>query len=113
MDLVYFAWGCFRDFVSRPGGSPSKPRPRFVYPAILSLRIRRQRGGAFAERALHHDRVEPAAELEADARMRADHLEAGFGMDPDRTGIGGIADHRNHLPVAARLAFNDQPLQQQ
>src|SRR5882672_7036935 len=25
--LVYFAWGCFRDFVSRPGGSPPKPRP--------------------------------------------------------------------------------------
>src|SRR6266567_4276186 len=102
MDLVYFAWGCFRDFVSRPGGSPPKPRSghprslarsmgtlsafrrrpwamadrslfelrrtsRFAHPAILGLRVRRQRGGAVAERALHHHRVEPAAEFEADA----------------------------------------------
>src|SRR6266496_287863 len=102
MDLVYFAWGCFRDFVSRPGGSPPKPRPghtrslarsmgtpfrlppsplglwrtgrssscggpsRFALLAILGLRVRRQRGGAFAERALHHHRVQPAAEFEAD-----------------------------------------------
>src|SRR5438477_8260533 len=61
--LVYFAWGCFRDFVSRPGGSPPKPRPghtrslarrrsssddgQVALPtlAILSLLFRRQRRG--------------------------------------------------------------------
>ena len=45
--------------------------------------------------------------------MRSDHLEAGFGVDPDRARIGGIADHGDHLPVAARLTFGDQPLHQQ
>ena len=44
--------------------------------------------------------------------MRPDQLESAFGMNADRTGIGGIADHGDHLPVAARLAFSDQPLQQ-
>ena len=67
---------------------------------------------AFTERALHHHGVEPAAEFEADIRMRPDHLEAGLGVNADRAGIGGIADHRDHLPVAARLAFGDQPLHQ-
>src|SRR6267154_3423870 len=135
MLFVYFAWGCFRDFVSRPGGSPPKPRPGHtrslargmgtlsafrrrplgyggqvaLHPAILGLRVRRQRGGAFAERALHHHRVEPAAEFEADIGMGPDHLKSGPGMDADRAGIGGIADHRDHLAIAPRLALSDQP----
>ena len=67
---------------------------------------------AFTERALHHHGVEPAAELEADIGVRPDHLEPAFGVKADRAGIGGIADHGDHLPVAARLAFRDQPLQQ-
>ena len=33
-------------------------------------------------------------------------------MHADRSGVGGIADHRDHLPIAARLGFGDQPLQQ-
>ena len=74
--------------------------------------IGRQRAAAVAQRALHHHGVEPAAELEADIGMGPDHLESAFGVHADRSGIGGIADHRDHLPIAARLAFGDQPLQQ-
>ena len=33
-------------------------------------------------------------------------------MQLDRGGVGGIADHRDHLPEAARLGFGDQPLEQ-
>ncbi len=44
--------------------------------------------------------------------MGPDHLEAGPGVDADRSSIGGIADHRDHLPVPARLAFADQPQHQ-
>src|SRR6266481_6417468 len=78
----------------------------------LGLRVRRQRGAAVAKRALHHHGVEPAAEFEADAGVRSDHLEAGPGMDADRSGVGGIADHRNHLAIASRFGFGDQRLQQ-
>ena len=74
--------------------------------------ILRHRRRAFAERALHHHGVEPAAEFEADIGVRPDHLEAAFGVNADRAGIGGIADHGDHLPIAARLALGDQPLQQ-
>ena len=42
--------------------------------------------------------------------MRPDHLETAFGMNADRAGIGGIPDHGDHLPVAARLALGNQPL---
>ena len=38
--------------------------------------------GSRAQRALHQHAVEPAAELEADALQRADHLEAAGGMEP-------------------------------
>ena len=44
--------------------------------------------------------------------MRPDHLKAGPAVQADRSGIGGIADHRNHLPVIARHAVVDQSLQQ-
>ena len=44
--------------------------------------------------------------------VRSDHLETAFGVNADRAGIGGVADHRDHLPVAARLALSDQPLHQ-
>src|SRR6202166_2133528 len=72
----------------------------------------RQCFSAVAKRALHHHGVEPAAELEADIGMGPDHLESAFGVHPDRSGVGGIADHRDHLPIAALLAVSDQPLQQ-
>src|SRR4051812_44030886 len=57
--------------------------------------LTRQRPGAFAERALHHHGVQPAAELEADIRVGADHREAASFMHADRTCVGGIADHRD------------------
>jgi len=127
--------GLFSRFCVQAGGSPLKPRSGqtrslarrvgtlsafalragrqvFAHPTILSLRIRRHRARTLAERALHHHGVEPAAEFEADMGMGSDHLKAGSGMDPDRSGVGGVADHRDHLPVAARLAFADQPLHQ-
>ena len=77
-----------------------------------ALPTRRRAVAAVAERALHHHGIEPAAELEADIGMGADHLESAYGVHADRSGVGGIADHRDHLPVAARLRFRDQPLQQ-
>jgi len=80
--------------------------------APSGLRSARERGGAFAERALHHHGVEPAAEFEADVGMGPDHLKSGPGMDADRSGVGGIADHRDHLAIASRFGFGDQPLQQ-
>src|SRR3954449_8651788 len=97
----------------RPGSSWFETRFALLTMRMRTLLpVRRQRGRAFAERALHHHGVEPAAELQADTGMRADHLEAGLGVDADRTGIGGIADHGDHLPEAARLAFTDQPQHQ-
>src|SRR5204862_8359215 len=89
--------------VPHPEGWKALSRP------ILILRHRRS---ARAERALHHHGVEPAAEFEADIRMRPDHLEAARGVHADRSGIGGIADHGDHLAVAAALAFLDQAMQQ-
>ena len=68
---------------------------------------------ALAQRALHHHGVEPAAEFEADRGMGADQCEAQAAVQADRAGIGGIADHRDHLAVAAGLAVRDQPPQQQ
>ena len=44
--------------------------------------------------------------------MGPDHPEPGFAVHADRAGIGGIADHRDHLTIAACLALRDQPLQQ-
>ena len=78
----------------------------------VSLVGGRHGGRAFAERKLHHHGVEPAAEFEADIRMGPDHLKPAFRVHADRPGIGEIADHRDHLPVTARLAFPEQALQQ-
>ena len=44
--------------------------------------------------------------------MGSDHLESASGVDADRSGIGEIADHGDHLPIAARFALGDQPLEQ-
>ena len=44
--------------------------------------------------------------------MRPDHFKAGTGVHADRSGIGGIADHGDHLAIAAALAFLDQAQQQ-
>src|ERR1700744_1946021 len=74
--------------------------------------IRRHRRAAFAKRKLHHHGVEPAAEFEADIRGRSDHVKAAACMEADRPGVGGIADDRDHLPVATALACVDQPLHQ-
>jgi hypothetical protein len=44
---------------------------------------RRHRAGSLAKLPLHHHRVEPAAELEADIRVRPDHLKPTLGMHAD------------------------------
>jgi phosphoribosylformylglycinamidine (FGAM) synthase-like enzyme len=44
--------------------------------------------------------------------MRPDHLKTGAVVHADRSGIGGIADDSDHLPVAAGLALPNQALQQ-
>src|SRR3569623_1976782 len=81
-------------------------------PEMTVKLLPRYRARALAEVALHHHRIQPAAELQADNGMGADHLDASPGVDADRSGIGGIADHRDQLTEAARFAFGDQPLQQ-
>src|SRR5437879_9952770 len=92
------------DGASAPLGAPHHEGGKALSHPILILRHRRS---ARAERALHHHGVEPAAEFEADIRMRPDHLEAARGVHADRSGVGGIADHGDHLAVAAALAFLD------
>ena len=44
--------------------------------------------------------------------MGSDHLEASARVHADRSRVGGIADHGDHLAIAARLAFGDQAAQQ-
>lgn len=55
---------------------------------------------AFAQRALHEDGVEPAAELEADRGEGAGPVEAQGLVQADRASVLRVADHRDHLPVA-------------
>ena len=52
---------------------------------------------------LYHHRVEPTAER-AKLGMRADHLEIAARVHAIEPALAGIADHRDHLPPAARLA---------
>ncbi len=72
----------------------------------------RNRRRAFAERALHHHRVEPATEFEADIAVRADHLKTRARMHADRSEVGRIADHRDHHAIAALFCLSDQRLHQ-
>ena len=44
--------------------------------------------------------------------MGPDHLKSAPSVHADRSGIGGITNHRDHLAIAARLRLGDQPLQQ-
>ena len=54
----------------------------------------------WAECALHHHGVEPAAELVADALEDANHTKAGGAMQFDRRGLRRVADHGDHLAQA-------------
>src|SRR5258707_1224758 len=90
---------------------PRLARKQGIYSVISASGLILRRGHEL-DRALHHHGVEPAAELEADIRMGPDHLKSAPSVHADRSGIGGIADHRNHLAIAARLRLGDQPLQQ-
>src|SRR5205807_227859 len=80
---------------------------------ILVRLIPRHRARAFAEVALHHHGVEPAAELEADILAGADHLEAGRAVHADRGDVGGIADDGHHLAEAALFRLRNQLLHDQ
>jgi len=51
------------------------------------------RGVARAERALHDDAVDPAAELESDRAQRADAHEAVSGVQAYGRGVRAVADH--------------------
>src|SRR5258707_3177574 len=86
---------------TRPGISRFRVRfaPRNDDQEDPELRSVRQRIRPLAKRALHHHGVEPAAELEADIRMGADHLKSAPSVHTDRSGVGGIADHRDHLAI--------------
>src|SRR4051794_31035484 len=98
----------------RGGSVRGKTCPGFA--ALLQATnylLPRYRTRALTKIPLHHDRVQPAAEFQPDAGMRADHFEAGPGVHADRAGIGRIADDGDHLAEAPRLAFDDQPLQQE
>lgn len=53
----------------------------------------RPRGVARAERALHDDAVDPAAELESDRAQRADAHEAVRGVQAYGRGVRAVADH--------------------
>lgn len=53
----------------------------------------RPRGVARAERALHDDAVDPAAELESDGAQRADAHEAVRGVQAYGRGVRAVADH--------------------
>src|ERR1700687_6221054 len=64
------------------------------------------------EPSLHHDDIDPAAELETDRRQDADMREAQLLMQTDRAGGLAPADHRHHLPVAEFAATRDHLLQQ-
>ena len=50
--------------------------------------------------------------LEADRLHRADAAETGSGVQRDRCGVRGVADHRDHLAETARLGAVDQPRQE-
>src|SRR5262249_29077485 len=63
---------------------------------------------AGAELALHQDRVEPAAELEPDRLQRADEAKAGILVKLDRSEVGAVADHRDHLAKVATRTLGDE-----
>src|SRR5215813_12179723 len=90
-----------------------RSRPIIQVATKISAVARRHRGRTLTKRDLHHHGVEPAPEFEPHIGMGPDHLESAFAMHADRSGIGGVADDSNHLPVAARLALPEQPLHQQ
>src|SRR6202035_3834945 len=64
------------------------------------------------ELPLHHDDIDPAAELETDRGQHADMREAQRLVQTDRTGSFAPADHHHHLPVAELAATRDHLLQQ-
>ena len=79
----------------------------FAHPTTI-----RGGAGAFPQLLLHQHAVEPAVELEADRGEGADVAETRRLVQPDRGRLCRIADHRDHLPVAALLGFNEQPVEQ-
>src|SRR3990170_1471175 len=83
------------------------PLPSFLDSTILERALRGARRPG-AQRALHQDGVEPAAELEADVLERADHAKPGRAVQLDRGGLSRVSDHRDHLPKSARFARLDQ-----
>ena len=61
------------------------PRPYPVAPSILQAQ-------------LHQHAVDPATEFEADPLEYADIAKAQGPVQPDRSEIAGIPDHRHHFP---------------
>src|SRR6266540_2311657 len=90
--------------------SRTEPDPRSAGSISMDQSLRRL-GGTPPEPALHEYAVKPAVELEAHIVQRAAHAKAGPAVQLDRSRIGRIPDHRDHLAEAARLAGGDQVAQ--
>src|SRR5438105_14735209 len=67
---------------------------------------------ALAQRQLHDDGIEPAAELVADGMERAAEPEAGAAMQGDGGEVRGVADDGDHQAEALRRAGVDQRREQ-
>src|SRR6188474_779198 len=65
-----------------------------------------------AERPLHEDAVDPAAELEAHRAQGADAQETARRVHADGGGVGAVADHRDHLTIAEGFALPHQLFEQ-
>src|SRR4051794_22435014 len=96
----------------RTGWPASSSLPASFGVSVMGSFIRWGAVGTVAERALHLHRIQPAPMLAAEASEDADQLEAEAFVQLDRCGIGGFADHRDHLPESACGAFVDQRLHQ-
>ena len=77
---------------------------------LVSCSGRRDGGGCggVADGALHDDDVEPTVELPANSGERSDIREAESSVQADGALVGGVADARQHLSDAQRLAPGDE-----